>query len=48
MYKNKKMYTILLDRHQEGCDVSAAALKIPSTTNLVSAAQRADRNNSEI
>lgn len=48
MDKNKKVYIILLDRHQEGCDVYEAALKIPPKTNLVSAVEGADRNNSEV
>jgi hypothetical protein len=48
MDKNKKVYIILLDRHQEGCDVYEAALKIPPTANLVSAVEGADRNNSEV
>lgn len=46
--KNKKVYIILLDRHQEGCDVYEAALKIRPKTNLVSAVDGADRNNSEV
>lgn len=48
MDKNKKVYVILLDRHQEGCDVYEAALKIPPKTNLVSAVEGAERNNSEV
>jgi hypothetical protein len=46
MDKNKNVYT-MLDRHREGCDISAV-LRITETTNPVSAADGADRNNSEI